>query len=166
MAESAKIQDLNFSHHAVIDWLLANPEKDYKDCALAFNYTQAWLSTIVHSDAFKLEFARRRSLVSERITDQLAGLSHKAIAKLDTFVENLDVLAEGSDVRLLLEIGDRALHRQGYAPANKGASINLNTLIVNAPVDKQLLSDARQQMKLVHQNGLVPLEHNANAEAT
>jgi len=154
MAESAQIAEMSFSHHAIIDWMLSNPDALLADCAKAFNYTQPWLSTIIHSDAFKAEFSRRRAQLDEHIAHgihaKMAAVSKKALDLLEDYLSGND---EDRDPRLVLDIADRTLHRQGYAPNKAGVNIFAQQNIIQpAPgaVSRPLLEEARGLMRAIN----------------
>ena len=153
MAESAQIAEMSFSHHAIIDWMLSNPDALLADCAKAFNYTQPWLSTIIHSDAFKAEFSRRRAQLDEHIAHgihaKMAAVSKKALDYLEDYLQGTDE----KDPRLVLDIADRTLHRQGYAPSKGGVNIFAQQNIIQpAPgaVSRPLLEEARGLMRAIN----------------
>jgi len=142
MAEIAQVSN---AHHAIIDWLLANPEKNYDACATAMGYTRSWLSTIIHSDAFKAEYARRRGLLDQRINEGIvsktAAVAKKALDKLDVLLDDDEL-----DPRLVLDAGDKMLHRLGYAPSKGGAQFNIQQNNFVSPVQKDTLTLAREAM--------------------
>jgi len=153
MAQSAQIAEMSFSHHAIIDWMLSNPDALLADCAKAFGYTQPWLSTIIHSDAFKAEFSRRRGQLDEHIAHgihaKMAAVSKKALDHLEELLDGADTL----DPRLVLDIADRTLHRQGYAPSKAGVNIFAQQNIIQpAPgaVDKSVLDEAKNLMRAIN----------------
>ena len=152
MAESAQVENISFSHHAIIDWVLSNPDQNLSECAKTFGYTQPWLSTIIHSDAFKTEFARRRNMLDEHmamgIQRKMAEVSKKALDKIEEMLDG----GEEMDPRLVLDIADKTLHRQGYAPSRNGINIynqQNNVIPLSGPVDRTLLQEARNIMKAI-----------------
>jgi hypothetical protein len=69
-----------------MQWLMVNPEKPLGDCALHFNVSQPWLSTIIHSDVFQAKYQKLLGdQYDERVLplrDKLIGLSHLALDRL------------------------------------------------------------------------------------
>ncbi len=61
----------NYTHKALIDLMVAHPELSQRQMAKVFDYTEAWLSTIVCSDAFQAMLAQRR----EEIVDPVLRLT-------------------------------------------------------------------------------------------
>jgi restriction endonuclease Mrr len=169
MAASAQIAEMSFSHHAIIDWMLSNPDALLADCAKAFGYTQPWLSTIIHSDAFKAEFARRRGQLDEHIAHgihaKMAAVSKKALDHLEELLDGTETL----DPRLVLDIADRTLHRQGYAPSKAGVSVFAQQNIIQATpgsVSKSVLDEAKSLMRAINGEAVeVPAIENASGGA-
>jgi hypothetical protein len=62
---------LNYTHEACVEMLVAHPELTQRRIAEMFGYSEAWLSTIICSDAFQARLAQRR----EEIIDPLLRLS-------------------------------------------------------------------------------------------
>lgn len=110
------IQRLSHTHDQVINWLLVNPHKSLRECADYFGYTQAWLSTLIHSDIFQAELRRRQLDVAARVAQ---SIPEKLQAVADIALEKLgDAVAQSEDPDFILDVADRALHRMGYAPAS------------------------------------------------
>lgn len=153
MAEIAKVV---YSHDAIIDWLITNPDKDYGDCAIKFGYTRAWLSTIVNSDAFKAEYTRRRNELNSRLADGImTKAAENALKALDRIGDILD--DEETDPRLIVDAGDKLLHRLGYAPS-RGVSVNLQQNNFNSPVQRDTLALAREAMSAITSTAVPMLE--------
>lgn len=60
MGALAKVR---YTHEDMIDFLIAHPECAQKDLALRYGYTQAWISNIMASDAWKVAYETRRALI-------------------------------------------------------------------------------------------------------
>lgn len=110
----AEIQRISHTHEQVMNWLILNPQRSLRECADEFGYTQAWLSTLIHSDIFQAKLRERQeevfSRVASSIPQKLAAVTHVALEKL------ADKVAESEDPEFILDAADRALHRMGYAP--------------------------------------------------
>lgn len=59
---------MSHRHDAIMDWMIANPDKTLGECAVEMGYTQPWLSVIVNSDMFQARYRERR--------DELEGVIH------------------------------------------------------------------------------------------
>jgi hypothetical protein len=147
----ADIQRISHTHEAVINWLVLNPEKSMRECADVFGYTQAWLSTLVHSDIFQMALRERQEAVAARVTQsipqKLRMCTEVALDKLANAIE------QSEDPEFLLDAADRTLHRMGFAPqsarnpagspAQQGSTVTNNNLFVLGEAD---LHEARKIM--------------------
>lgn len=138
---------VSFSHEALVFWLLANPEKDLRDCALYFGYSQAWISCIVHSDAFRERYKEQQDkLASQLGVDILGRLQSAADIALAGLTRKLE---EAENPEFLLDATDKLLNRLGYAPKAQPLGVvvnNTNAVNVNVSVDPGLLQAAREKM--------------------
>lgn len=140
------VGQISYSHEALVNWLLVNPDRPLRDAAAYFGYTQAWLSTIIHSDVFQAKLLQRQNAVFASIAADLpAKLGAAAHIALERMTEKLTTT---DDPRYLLDATDKLLHRMGYAPAaarNPIAApvIQTNTQINNFTVSAADLSTAR-----------------------
>lgn len=146
MAASAGIKEISYSHEALINWLLVNPHRPLRDAAAYFGYTQAWISTIVHSGIFQAKLAERQEEVFAQVAQDLpAKLGAAADVALERLTEKLETVDDG---RFLLDATDKLLHRMGYAPAAarnpQGSTlIQNNTQVNNITVSAEELRAAR-----------------------
>lgn len=142
MAEN-QIQKLNHTHERIMDWLVQNPEKSLRECSQHFNYSQAWLSTVINSDAFRAKLAALHGEVHARVANdvpaRMARIADVVLDRLATVVEHTD------NPDFLLEVGDSILTKMGYGgkssapatPVQNNFTINVNDL---ASARAQLLS--------------------------
>jgi len=143
MAYSAQIQKVSFTHESVILWMLENPHRSLRDCAEYFGYSQTWLSTVIHSDAFQEQLKKRQNEFAA-----LTGIDirNKLQAATDVAIEGLTrQLEKTEDGKFLLDAADKLLHRMGYAPAsvrNPAGPVTNNTQ-VNLTVNANDLAEAR-----------------------
>lgn len=71
----ARPPKIRYTHDAMVDLIIANPEKSQNWIAEQFGYTPAWVSTIFTSDAFQARLAQRRAeLVDPAL---IATIEHK-----------------------------------------------------------------------------------------
>lgn len=115
MAEN-QIQRISHKHSMIMNWMVLNPDKPLRECAEHFGVTQAWLSTVIHSDVFQAEFQEKLKNIhnhcAQSIPEKLRVVTDIALDKLATKV------AESEDPEFILDAADKALHRMGYAPAS------------------------------------------------
>lgn len=154
-ADSKKptIQTCNFSHDAIAQWLIANPDGKLGDCAIHFGYTQPWLSVIIHSDAFQ---ARYRELLGDAdaaiISDIPAKIRGVASRALDGLADAVELAVNSEQTLLhrgfLLETSDKLLRDLGYGPNKAAVQINNPQVQHNTyiGVDPELLASARDRM--------------------
>lgn len=135
---------ISITHDAVMDWLLVNPGKgQMRLCAEYFGFTRAWLSSMIHSDAFqaklrdKQEDHHKTNIIPLR--DQINGVAQRAIERLGEKVEEVE------DPRLLVDVADKMLHRLGYAPkVDMNPGVTANTQNNFYGVSPELLAQARK----------------------
>lgn len=157
-------QTLNYRHEAILKWLLANPDLLLGDCAAFFGYTPAWLSIIIHSDAFQAQY---RALQDASFTDvrmdvkaKITGLAHLALDKL---AEQMPLV---SDPRTTLDIADKTLKALGYGIAPRYPAAATNVQINNYQVSPGELAEARRiaaSRRAVHPALEPPIEAAAAA---
>lgn len=116
MAESAQIQKVSPRHEAILNYLIANPTVKKAEVAAQFGVSQAWLSTIIHSDAFQAKLRARQEEVFEvavlsGIEDKLLGVAHQAAERLG------ELLPLQDNVRDISDTMDKALKSLGYGRA-------------------------------------------------
>lgn len=138
---------LSITHDAIMDWLLANPGKGQMGaCAAHFGFTQAWLSSMVWSDAFQAKLADRKeelfNLNVVPIRDQMNGVVQRTLDRLGEKVEVVQ------DPKVLVDVADKLLHRLGYAPkVDQNPGVQNNTQNNFYAVSPELLAAAREKAK-------------------
>lgn len=148
------IKSLNFSHEAIIQWLMANPEKiaggRMKACADHFGYTQGWLSIIVHSDAFQAKYREMLeaadALIIADIPAKLRGVASRA---LDGLSDQVDAAVEDRTVAprdFLLKTSETLLKSLGYGQGGKGITVNAQPGAQVNFVSEDALSRARGRL--------------------
>ena len=157
MSASAELQKVSFTHEAIILWLLENPHRSLRDCAAYFDYTPAWLSTVIHSDAFQEQLRKRQ--------DELATLTGQDIRKklnvaADIALEGLTRQLETTqNPGFLLDATDKLLHRMGYAPAsarNPGGNITSQTTNIQNNITVSATDLAEARALLTKQSEVLP----------
>lgn len=126
------IREVSYTHDAMIDLLIAKPFVSQGQVAAHFGYTQAWVSRIIRSDAFRERFAVRKSELSDpllirSIEDKFQSLVDRS---LEILMEKLDQPVVQADLALkAAELGAKAL---GLTERNRTAQVN-NTFVVAMP---------------------------------
>lgn len=162
-----KLKKLNYRHKAVMDWMLANPDRGLGDCSRELGYTQSWLSQIVNSDLFRDEFARRRSGIEEHENREIVGkLRRMAKGSLDVMTRRIEASARGEEEdgasdQLLLEGSKAALKALGYGAPQRTTHVNQNfgqQQINNGAVDEATLREAREIYRRSHASRYAPAD--------
>jgi hypothetical protein len=128
MSQSAALKRINPVHQRLADWLLehgGNSKGWSRRAAEAFGYSQPYLSTIYHSDAFQDYYQARCAEFGQAISIGLAekvnGLAGQA---LDVLAERL-VDQPDMPTSQVLEIADKALKHAGFGGPKAGpAQVN------------------------------------------
>ena len=104
--------------------------------------TEAWLSVVINSDAFRVEYQKRRDEYNIKLADnvqtRLYEVAHKSLVKLD---EALD--SDELDPSFILNAADKMTSRMGFSPS-KGDAPSVS-VVVNS-VDRTMLQEARELM--------------------
>lgn len=123
-----QLKTLRPRHHAIMDFMLANPRIPYSAVAAEFNVTQAWLSTVINSDVFRAQLSARRSLMDEHvnrnIVTRLQTLAQKGLTEMEAILDDEEVSASTK-----LDVAKTSLTALGYL-GTKGASpvqVNIQT---------------------------------------
>lgn len=155
----AELKKLKPRHDAIMEWLLANPEKTQGDCARAFGVTQAWMSTIVNSHVFQ---SRYQTVLQDRMESQIMPLRDKLVGLVDASVEKLMLQVEvTSDPQLCLNIVDKVGKRLppeqgGEQPRPNGGLVQNTQLNFYASVSKEELEKARETYRRANPVALPP----------
>lgn len=152
--EKYSLKRISHVHDLVMNWMLLNPQKSLRECSEYFGYTQAWLSTLIHSDIFQARLKEKQELVFAQVAQ---SIPRKLTAVADVALEKLgEMVADSTDPEFVLDVADKALHRMGFAPASarnpagspaqhNNGPVQNNTFIVGASD----LADARDMMRKV-----------------
>lgn len=148
-------QVLNYRYEAIIDYMLANPQMTRQEIAETLGYTQAWFSTLTHSDAFLARYEERRLEFAGELKEKTARKIYDvANAAAERVLERL----EGDECpgNFALDAMTGSLRSLGFgAPTGRGG-VQVNTQ-VNVPQsaytaeDKSNLAAARARLERVSQ---------------
>ena len=110
---------LNYTHDAMIDLNIAEPMLSQGQLAARFGYSQAWVSTIMSSDAFQSQLAvRRAELIDPAITmsyeERIKALQNRS---LEVMQEKLSRPSDEISDDLALKAAKLGVE---YHAANKG----------------------------------------------
>ena len=87
----ADIEKVSHKHEMILQFMIANPTMLLRDVAQRFSVTQAWLSTVIHSDAFKDKLSERQDeifgVISADLKEQMRAIANVGLEKIARFVE-------------------------------------------------------------------------------
>lgn len=119
-----QLTDISHTHEAIMNFMIAAPQLPLRDVAAHFGYTQAWLSTLIHSDLFQARLREKQGLVMSGIAEDLTA-KLKAVA--DVGIEKIAQQLETSeDPRFLLESTKLALTHLGFGAKPAAGAVNVN----------------------------------------
>jgi len=168
MAKSAQIKKVSNWNEALSEYMIMYPEHRSWQAAQFFGVTEAWLSTVKNSDAFKDYHSRKRLEHAERIStstvDKLEALSEIC---LDELTEKVEAQREVIPITTLLSIGKFSMEALGFGTKN---NVNLTLQQDNRSVvvnDVSALEKSREHLnKLRERNDEVILTQRLeNSEA-
>jgi hypothetical protein len=127
------IARVSYTHDAMIDLLIANPGIKQGEVAKHFGYTEAWVSRIVNSDAFRARMAARKAdLVDPALVSTIdEKLSALASSSLNILLEKLEVTKSADLAVKVLEPTIKAL---GYGARQQNVAVQQNFVVPLPPV--------------------------------
>lgn len=137
-----EIQKVRYTHDALVDIIVANPAVTQREMAATFGYTEAWMSIIINSDAFKERLAARKEEIVDPIIRATLEDKFRAVADVAarTILEKLAVTGDAKLAVRALEITSRAL---GYGAKAPQTNVTVTPVVV-VPA-KEASSDAWMQ---------------------
>jgi len=148
MYEIAKI---SYRHEAIIDWLLANPDRPLIACARELGYTQAWLSVIINSEMFQAAYHARATRYHAEVE---ASIRDRMLATASLSLEaTAERISRGdASERLLTDTNKNVLQMLGYGasrePGNGGGGQHVHFHQTN--VDAKTILEARERAAKRH----------------
>lgn len=142
--ERYQLQKVSVTHDQIMNWLIANPGTGMMGrCAIHFGLTPAWLSTIVHTDAFQAQLRDKQEKLFEAhimpLEEKIVGTAHAAIDKLG------EAIMTEASTRVLADTTDKLLNRLGYGAT--GGPTTVNNTQNNYNVPKDMYAQARERMR-------------------
>lgn len=125
------VATVSYTHEKMVDLIVANPHIRQADLARHFGYTQAWVSRVIRSDAFRERMAARR----EELVDPLVlqSLEQRFQALVD---QSLEILQEQLQAKpsadLALRAADLGARALGYGARAAGVQVN-QQFVVHMP---------------------------------
>jgi hypothetical protein len=106
------IQKLRYSHEALIDLMITNPEMSQNDLAARFGYTASWISQVITSDAFQARLMERtREVVDPLVHAAVEARLRGTLARSLELLQKKLAVENPTDQLVLrsLELSSRAL---------------------------------------------------------
>lgn len=122
------IARVKYSHDAMIDMLIANPDVKQGELAQQFGYTQAWVSRVMNSDAFLARLATRKGDLVDPSIALTLDEKFRALANqsLDVIMEKLTVTKNPDTALKALELSSKAL---GYGARQQNLNVQQNFVV-------------------------------------
>ncbi len=122
------IARVKYSHDAMIDMLIANPEVKQGELAAQFGYTQAWVSRVMNSDAFLARLAQRKADLVDPSIALTLDEKFRALANqsLDVIMDKLAVTKNPDTALKALELSSKAL---GYGARQANLNVQQNFVV-------------------------------------
>lgn len=163
-APRVELQNISHVHEAIMNWMLVNPDKSLKQCAAEFGYTQAWLSTMIHSNLFQARLKEKQEQVFSGVA---TNINEKLVAGANMGMEKLvEHLEKSEDPKFIKETTTMMLDKLGFgaslrvgAPAPGNVSNVQNNFYMASPAD---LAQARGRIS----GGVLPSQQIAQGDAT
>lgn len=142
------IEKVRYTHADMIDFIVANPHVSQGELAARYGYTQAWVSQIMSSDAWRAAMeARKEEIVDPvlklTVEERFRGLAARS---LDRLMQKLDAPQVSDNLVLkAVELGAKAIGVGGNAPPPSAPSADHFTLLakrleaLNANVSRPLI---------------------------
>lgn len=149
--QGVQLKSLRPKHHAIMDYLIANPSVPYGEVAKLFSVTPAWLSTVINSDLFQTQLYERRRLMDQAltasITDKLGRLAEKSLDSLEDAIDDEEV-----SISTKLDIAKTALQSMGFlgpkgGGINSAPSVQINTSNQTITVVDSAIQQAHQRLQ-------------------
>lgn len=126
------LQRVRYSHDAVIDLVIAEPQLTQREIAVKFGYSEGWLSRVFCSDSFQARLAERKKEVVDPVLihsleERLKGLASQAT---DVLSERLATTRSPELATKALDIASKAL---GFGARQVQTPVQVNNFVVALP---------------------------------
>lgn len=131
----ARPPKMRYNHEAMVNLILMNPGITQREISLAMGYTQAWISTVMNSDAFQALLARRQAeVVDPEITltlrERATGVATRSMQVLmEKLAKPADAIADNFALRAF-ELSAKATGMGGNAPPPPTIDASANLAIL------------------------------------
>jgi hypothetical protein len=122
---------IRYNHEAMANLILMNPGIKQKEIAIAMGYTEAWISTVMCSDAFQAYLAKRQAeVIDPEITltlrERATGVATRSMQVLmEKLAKPADAISDGLVLRAF-ELSAKATGMGGNAPPPPAVDASAN----------------------------------------
>jgi hypothetical protein len=126
---------MRYNHEAMVNLILMNPGIKQKEIAIAMGYTEAWISSVINSDAFQALLAKRQAdVVNPEITltlrERATGVATRSMQVLmEKLAKPADAIADNFALRAF-ELSAKATGMGGNAPPPPPVDASANLAIL------------------------------------
>lgn len=126
---------MRYNHEAMVNLILMNPGIKQKEIAIAMGYTEAWISSVINSDAFQALLAKRQAdVVNPEITltlrERATGVATRSMQVLmEKLAKPADAIADNFALRAF-ELSAKATGMGGNAPPPPTVDASANLAIL------------------------------------
>lgn len=127
------IVKVKYSHDAMIDQIIQNPQVSQNQLAAMFGYTVGWVSQVVNSDAFRERLAARKEEVVDPVLRMSLEERIRGAVDLSLQVIMQKLSDGGGNINAairVLEHGSRAL---GYGAQQKQPQVTVQNYVAIVP---------------------------------
>lgn len=173
---SPGIKEVRYRHESIVDLMIENPQMKQRELAARIGVTESWLSTIVHSDAFKEYYAARREEHICAITEYTVERDDRSLIDQTNEVAKLALqriedklsapTAANIELNALTNTAAKTLNALGFGSApggDRGRGGDVNILV--GSVDPEVLAKARQRMLNARAESATPVNEVIDAES-
>lgn len=166
-AGHVQVQSLREWQVQLADYLIANPQPTLRELSAHFRRTPAWISSVIHTDAFKAYLGQRRRELNQAVDaegghlqtlkERLESTAHLALNELSDRLGDttLAMTVPTKDVTRAAEVTLRAL---GFGPAQGNAPTQVN-------VENNVFVLTREQLEAARAKRRALVSQEAGREA-
>lgn len=161
---ATQIASINYSHEAIADLMITNPQMTQNEIAATLGLTAVWLSQVINSTLFRDYYANRRKGFEGELNDAVkARTLQLTLSALDKLADVLDKPAEELDDRVVVDSVDKLLK---YNPTLNPRTANAVAPVVltqnNFSINPEMLNAAQRARERAVQALVIPENNHAS----
>lgn len=131
LASANSLVKTNYTHEAMIDYLITNPACTQREIAEHFGYSIQWINKVINSDAFNVVLsARKEKMVNPLVASITENLNLVARKSMERVSDKLDGPHTLEDAIKAMEVATKAL---GYGTAKTDIKVSNSNYVVQLP---------------------------------